>query len=159
MRDSDYPVVEDREFQARTWRVQRVAWAIFTIIPLLALAGLFTHGYLSAGRAGNGDLLIVDYERFQRMTRTTRFTFRFANDGSGELNLNAPFRHAYVIESIQPNPARSTGDVNGLHLWFDTLQDQPLVVEMWVKPQTFGWFELKAQSTPSPVTLHVLIYP
>jgi hypothetical protein len=42
-----YPVREDMRFQTVTWTVERVAWALLALVPLAALAGLFSHGPLS----------------------------------------------------------------------------------------------------------------
>jgi hypothetical protein len=157
-RHNNCPVKEDTRFQNQTWRIQRAAWVIFALIPLVALTGLFAHGYLSDSTASNSGLT-VNYERFQRVTRIAHFTFRIADTAGNELRLNSPFQRTYTIEDIQPKPAHSTSDSHGLRLSFDKLEGQTLIVEMWVKPQRFGWRELQAQSNKASLTLNVLIYP
>jgi hypothetical protein len=117
------------------------------------------YGYLSDQVAGNIGSLSINYERFQRVTRVAHFTFRIPGAGPGEIYLNAPFQNIYTIENIQPEPAHSTADNNSLRLSFAKLGGQPLVVDIWVKPERFGWFDLNAQSTSTPVTFSVLIYP
>jgi len=40
------------EFQRRSWIVQRIGWAIFALVILLAALGLFGDGVLSDAQAG-----------------------------------------------------------------------------------------------------------
>lgn len=159
MRETDHPIEEDFPFQERTWAVQRVAWAVFALIPLLALSGLFATGPLSDRTAGEAGNFTVYYERFQRVTRLTHFTVQIAAGQPGELRLGAPFQRAYEIERIDPHPARSTGGNDGLLLTFDKPASGPLIANIWARPRRFGWFELSAQSGATPVTFHILIYP
>lgn len=88
MRDRDHSIEEDETFQAHTWTVQRVAWALFTLVPLAALTGLFAHGYLSNASKGDTGTLLVNYERFQRVTRTVRFTFHIGPEQPSGLRLD-----------------------------------------------------------------------
>ena len=44
-------IEEDLPLQERTWRFQRVGWAIMGLLLLSALAGLFANGPLSWGKA------------------------------------------------------------------------------------------------------------
>jgi hypothetical protein len=157
--DRDYPVHEDPAFQARTWAAQRAAWALFVIIPVLGLSGLFAHGVLSEQTAGDGRALSIDYQRFQRVTDLSRFVVHIAPAQAPELRLSASFHEIYEIESIQPQPAHSTASADGLHLNFTPTSGGPLVAVIWARPRRFGRFALVAQSGAEPVTFNVLVYP
>lgn len=158
MHDIDHPIEEDRTFQARTWAVQRVAWVLFALVPLLALTGLFTQGPLS-DRIAEAGTLTVGYERFQRVTRLTHFTVHIGPGQAGELRLSAPFQQTYAIESIAPRPMRSAAGRDGLRLAFETPADGPLIADIWARPRRSGQIELTAQSGATSVSFHILIYP
>jgi hypothetical protein len=157
-RRREYPIHEDAVFQARTWALQRVAWVIFVLIPMLALSGLFAHGLLSEQTAGNAATLAVEYQRFQRVTDLTRFVVRI-NDAPGDLRLAPPFQETYEIESIQPQPARSAAGSDGLELRFDKPSVGTLVAVIWARPRQYGRFAMRAQHGETSVLFDILIYP
>lgn len=157
-RRREYPVHEDADYQARTWALQRVAWIILVLIPVLALSGLFAHGFLSERTAGNAENLTIEYQRFQRTTDLTRFVIRL-NDAAADLHLAPPFQETYEIESIQPQPARSVASPDGLQLRFDKPPAGPLVAVIWARPRQFGRFAMRAQQGETSVPFNILIYP
>jgi hypothetical protein len=157
-RRREYPVHEDAVFQARTWALQRVAWVVLTVIPVLALFGLFAHGVLSEQTAGDNATLAIEYQRFQRVTDLTRFVVRVA-DAQGELRLAPPFQETYEIESIQPQPTRSIAGPEGLLLRFDKPPVGVLIAVIWARPRQFGYFTMRAQHGETSIPFNVLIYP
>lgn len=159
MGDIDHPIEEDRTFQARTWAVQRVGWVLFALVPVLTLTGLFAQGPLSDRIAGEAGTLTIGYERFQRATRLTHFTVHIGPRQAGELRLSAPFQQTYAIESIAPQPMRSTAGRDGMRLAFETPADGPLIADIWARPRRSGQVEMMAQSGATSVTFHILIYP
>jgi hypothetical protein len=154
----DWPIREDIAFQARVWTAQRAAWIGFVLIPLLALSGVFAHGVLSERTAGGVPPMSVDYEAFQRVTDLTRFVIHVAPAGSSELRLGAPFQQTYEIESLTPQPARSTAGDDGLRMTFDH-PGGPLSVVIWARPRRFGRLAFSADSGGTPLTLNILVYP
>ena len=63
----DLQIDEDMEFQRRSWIVQRIGWAIFALVILLAALGLFGDGILSDTKAGQEEgALWLEYPRFER---------------------------------------------------------------------------------------------
>ena len=157
-----YPVREDMRFQRATWTVERVFWALLALVPLAALAGLFSHGPLShkTAEAANASLS-VDYERFQRVTVQSRFVVRIRSGATDEvrLRLSPSFQRNYDIQSMQPEPVRSSAGGDGLELYFHPANDD-LTAVIWATPRDFGRLMLRAETDLSgPVDIPVLIYP
>jgi len=157
MPDHDFPPREDLKFQRDVWRVQRVAWALFIIVPAVALSGLFAHGALSY-RTAEGETLSIDYEAFQRVTDLTRFVIHFSSDGPQQVRLGPRFQQDYEIESIAPQPAKSAGGGDGLHLTFDGAGGAFDAV-IWAKPRRFGSTEFAVQGNGNPSVLNIFVYP
>jgi hypothetical protein len=157
-----YPVNEHFRFQRRTWLVERIGWCVLTAIPLLALTGLFGGGGISE-RAVNSERLTVHYERFERRTRLARFVFQFAPQASAEqiLYLNRTFQENYEITSIQPAPARSRADADGIELSFATTPQVEAAIVILAHPRGYGVLPIKARAdkASAPVDMPVLIYP
>jgi hypothetical protein len=157
-----YPVREDMRFQSMTWTLERVAWVLLALVPLAALTGLFSHGPLSwqTAQAPNS-VFSVDYERFQRITVQARFVVRMPSAEADEvgLRLSPDFQRIYEIQSMQPEPARSSGGADGLHLFFRPAEGE-LAVVIWATPRDFGSFTIRADTDLSEaVEIPVLIYP
>jgi hypothetical protein len=157
-----YPVREDMRFQGMTWTLERVAWALLALVPLAALAGVFSHGPLSRQTAqvpNSG--LSVEYERFQRITLQARFAIRMppAEGDEIRLRLSPVFQRTYDIQSMLPEPARSSAGADGLDLYFRPAEGD-LAVVIWATPRDFGRFNIRAETDPGePVEISVLIYP
>ena len=63
----DLQVMQDLEFEQRSWRVQRIGWMILSLILGAAFVGLLGDGPISAATAGaEGTPLQVQYGRFAR---------------------------------------------------------------------------------------------
>jgi hypothetical protein len=157
-----YPVREDMRFQSMTWTLERVAWALLALVPLAALAGVFSHGPLSRQTAqAPNSAFSVDYERFQRNTVQARFVVRMPPAEADEvrLRLSPDFQRIYEIQSMQPEPVRSSGGSDGLDLYFHP-SEGALAVVIWATPREFGSFTFRADTDLSEaVELPVLIYP
>lgn len=155
----EYPVKEHMRFQRRMWVVERVGWTVLVLIAALGLAGLFGSGFLSRGKVeGNG--LSVTYERFERATRLSEFSFRFG-PGQGErtLYLNSAFQKSYEITRIQPEPVRSEADGDGLSLTFAIPSSGGTVI-LRAHAHSYGISRLETRADDaSPLTFSVMIYP
>jgi hypothetical protein len=157
-----YPVREDMRFQTMTWTLERVAWALLALVPLAALTGVFSHGPLSwqTAQAPNS-AFSVEYERFQRITVQARFVVRMPPAEADEvrLRLSPVFQLSYDIQSVQPEPARSSAGADGLDLYFLPAEGD-LAVVIWATPRDFGSFHIQAKTDLSEAgELPVLIYP
>jgi hypothetical protein len=157
-----YPVREDMRFQTVMWTLERVAWVLLALVPLAALAGIFSHGPLSHKTARAADSsLSLRYEHFQRMTVQTRFVIRMPSVQNEEvkLRLSPSFQRIYDIQSMQPEPLRSSAGADGLELYFSPASGG-LAAVIWATPRDFGRFNFRAETDiGEPVEMPVLIYP
>jgi hypothetical protein len=158
-----YPIPEDMRFQNVFWAVERVFWALLAVVPLIALTGIFAHGALSdKTAAAPNSSLSLEYERFQRQSVVTRFVVRIPASRSDEiwLRLSPSFQRTYEIQSMQPEPARSTAGTEGLDLFFHAPKTGELVALIWGTPRQFGMVKLQAEAdSGGPIDFPVLIYP
>ena len=161
-RDLDsYPVKEDMRFQNTVWVIERVAWVLLSLVPLAALAGLFSNGPLSdrVAQAPNS-AFSVEYERFQRVTVQARFVVRVPSTDADEvrLHLNPSFHLTYDIQSLQPETARASAGPNGLDLYFQP-EDGALTAVIWATPRHFGKVDLRADIDGVSAEMPMFIYP
>lgn len=162
--ENKLPVEEDMGFQRASWIVERIGWAVFAVLLVCALSGLFARGPLSTAAAEHPRSgLQVTYERFQRQTLLTRFDLRLGEVAGGDvkLHLGPQFQATYEIQSIAPRPLRSTAGREGLDFFFEPSQGALLPVTIWAKPRQFGFrtIEAAAAAHGDPLTLSVFIYP
>ena len=71
-------VGEDLEFQRKWWRFERIIWALFLVILLCDVMGLFGRGWLAKGVAAT-PALKLDYERVERAGTPSVMTLTFAD--------------------------------------------------------------------------------
>jgi len=165
MREADRPqrpVFEDMHFQDISWTLQRAGWIAVALIAILALTGVFSHGFFSAAVARQeGFPLTVSYERFQRMTASYRFYISMPSGAEDEIRLifNKAFSDLYEIDSIQPQPARSSSINGGFVLAFDTPERGGFSAVVWARPRSFGYAPLEIGTPRGALTLPVLVYP
>jgi hypothetical protein len=156
------PVSEDMRFQERSWLIKRLGCALLAVFVLLALAGVFSNGFLSAARAEReGAPLSVDYERFQRRNAPTYFTIQVPKQTEDEiwLRLGQAFQNAYDIEAVQPPPVRSNIGSSGLSLFFDAYDQNDLNIVIRARPRRFGTVTVEIARLPGSLQMPVLIYP
>jgi hypothetical protein len=164
MADGDlpsYPVKEDMRFQKTVWIIERVSWILLTLVPLAALAGIFSHGPLSdrIAQAPN-EAWSLEYERFQRVTVQSRFVIRVpaAQGEEVRVHLSPSFQQSYDIQSMQPDAERGSADADGLYLFFRTNEGE-LTAVIWATPRRFGSVNLRAETEDGVIELPILIYP
>lgn len=154
-----YPVQEHMRFQRRMWVAERIGWAVFVGLALLALTGLFGSGFLSKGRvAGSG--LSVEYERFERATRLSEFAFHF-HPGEGErtLHLNRVFQKNFEITRVQPKPVRSQAGSDGFSLTFAVPASGGTVM-LWAHARRYGISHIEARAgDAAPLAFSIMVYP
>ena len=156
------PVYEDMHFQEISWTLQRVGWVVLALITLLALTGVFSHGYFSTAVARqNGLPLSVNYERFQRMSALHRFDVAMPAGSEDDIRLtfNKAFTDLYEIDSIQPQPLRSNASDGGIVLTFDWPERGNFNAAIWARPRNFGTAPLEIGTPRGSLTFPVLVYP
>lgn len=101
---------EDEVFQARAWKVERVAWVLIWLLLAAALAGVAGGGLLSHARAGDPSRLAVEYERVLRQESPARLVVHVGRQApsGGKLRLwvDATYLEQLHIERIVPEPER-----------------------------------------------------
>ncbi len=128
---------------------------------MAALLGLFGGGVLSTGTAAN-EVMTVEYERFQRVTRLVHFEFRLSPAAGVErkLHLGRTFQENYEITSIVPQPSHSVAARDGLDLTFATSAATASQITIWAHPRTYGSVSIDARADGAkPVNFSVFIYP
>lgn len=108
-RISGIDINEDMEYQWREWRVHRFAWAVFAVVLLASLAGLFGQGPLSHVEVKDaGGILTLQYERIDRYHAPSGIVVKTgpsaAPDGALRLSLNHELLERLQIERIMPEP-------------------------------------------------------
>ena len=154
-----YPVREDMRFQRRSWIVERGGWAVLILITLVGLSGALGIGPLSLQTASSGSLS-VEYDRFQRITRLTRFAFsaRAQTGPELQLHLSRALQDDFEISDIQPQPTRSAAGPDGLDLIFATKGAGRIVI--WAHSRKYGISDISARiGSEAPVSFWVLVYP
>ncbi|HET9588704.1 MAG TPA: hypothetical protein VFO91_07930 [Anaerolineales bacterium] len=140
---SDLQINEDMEFQKRSWIIQRIGWAIFTLTILLAFLGLFGDGPLSNARAGQEGAFWLEYPRFGRFANEFRIEAHIdegiaAADEIG-IHLDASYLDGIQVSRITPTPDRELRDANGITYVFTTDgQRSPQTIYFDVIPQKVG---------------------
>jgi hypothetical protein len=104
----------------------------------------------------------LTYERFQRVTATSRLTATISAPDAHEtvLTLSPSFSRHFEITDIEPRPQRSSAGPRGLELGFLPPATGELSVVIWARPHAFGAFDLSAAAEPyGSVTFSILVYP
>ena len=78
-KDGGIDLADDISLQEKTWRVQRVGWAVMALLVAAGLAGVFARGPLSRAEA-QGQGLRLEYERFERYQAPSEIRVRLAPD-------------------------------------------------------------------------------
>jgi hypothetical protein len=155
------PIRENMRFQRRSWVAERVGWALLVLIALSGLSGAFGIGPLSWQTASGGSLTL-DYERFQRYTRLTRFTFDVKAQTEPELrlHLNEAFPRNFEISKIQPEPTRTAARPDGMDLFFANGGENAARIVIWAHSRRYGTSDLGARvGGEAPVPFWVFVYP
>ncbi len=156
-----YPVREDMRFQRRSWIVERAGWALLVLIALIGLSGAFGIGPLSWQKASGG-LLSIEYERFQRITRLSQFTFNASGQTGPELrlHLSEAFQKNFEVSNIQPQPTRSVTGPDGIDLSFATDGASAGRIVIWAHSRRYGLSDLSARlADEAPVSFWIFVYP
>jgi len=102
---------ESESFQRRDWRFQRIGWAVFALVAVVALLGGFGQGVLAwAEKTSAEGTVHVRYERLVRRHAPARLEFTIAPglagaDGRVRLWLDRSYADELEITGIQPEPA------------------------------------------------------
>ena len=140
--DNAIAVGEDLEFQRHWWQFERVTWAIFSVIILLDVLGLFGRGYLAKAERVTGDqALDLKYERVERASTPSIMTFKFGpaavQDGRIRLFVSEDVVKTLGAQRVSPQPAESVVGGGGITYTFPA-SDPNATVEIMLEPSMPG---------------------
>lgn len=157
-------ISEDLEFEHRSWLMERIGWAVMTLIVVLAIAGLFGSGPLSSAIAGQkGGELWVEYNRFERLLSPTQVRACVGAAPAGELRLSITreYLERVHVQEIMPPPKRveAAGD------WFTFVfhgarAGSATSVTFYLKPNESGRLRASIRmGEMEPLSFGQLVFP
>ena len=165
-RKGSIEIGEDLDFQRRSWTVQRAGWVVMVLIVAAALAGVFGGGPVSDARAGDANLLTINYQRFVRLESPEKITFnvgRAAARGGSSVDvwIDRAWLSKHDVNSIVPEPSetRVTQDRVIYHFDVDST-GVPSRIEFDLETKAMGLLKGRAGiAGGNPVTFNQLAYP
>ncbi|MGL6244475.1 hypothetical protein [Pseudomonas sp.] len=162
-RSRNFPVNEDMAFQRKVWRFERVGWYALVLIVLLTLAGLFSKGPLSSRALVSPDQkLMIEHELFHRSGSTSSMVIHVqANPHQTvELQITGDFLQGFSIDTLQPDPLRSSTADQGIKWWLQADAAGKSTLYLTVRSDGLGLYESQVV-TPGAKALKVtqFIYP
>ena len=165
-RKGSIEIGEDLEFQRRSWRVQRIGWAVMMLIVAAALLGIFGGGPLSNARAGDANRFGIDYQRFVRLESPEKITFNVGSASatgasSVDIWIDRGWLEKHDISSIVPEPSetRVTPDRVIYRFAVDST-GVPLRIDFDLETKAMGILKGRAGiADGNPMTFTQLAYP
>lgn len=117
----DLEIDEDRVFQEKMWRAERVAWVGFGALALVALGGLTGQGGPLSRTVARAETGAIEYPRVTRWETSDEIVLTLAGGpGPGEVvvEVDEGFGRVFEVEDIQPAPDRSEALPHGQRLVF-----------------------------------------
>lgn len=139
-RVGDLEITQDLEFQKRSWKAQRVGWAVIALLILGGLLGVFGRGFAARAVAGYPDSPVsFEYERFTPSQSTTSLLLRLGA-GVDRVSISKAYLERVQIEAITPQP--EAVEARGTHYTYifrrTANANEPITVVIHVRPQGFG---------------------
>ncbi len=163
LQSRERPIREDMTYQLKVWRFERVGWYVLVLVVVMALAGVFSRGWLSSREVRSEDGNIrVEYEMFHRngSTNALKIMLNSNPDAAVELQLAGEMLDGFSIETLQPQPLRSSSSAQGLKLWLQPDRDGRATLYMTLRGDGLGLFRSQI-ATPGNhgVKLDQFIFP
>ncbi|HEX7036287.1 MAG TPA: hypothetical protein VF210_10960 [Pseudomonadales bacterium] len=160
VRDDGLQVEEHPGFQRAFWVTQRVAWVVFGVVLLLALAGLTGGGgYLAQGTVVVGGAE-VRYPRVARWEAADELRVAFpAGAEVHRLTLGGAFLDHYAVEAAMPRPHRALGTEAGLALEFAGQAGEPLHAVLQLRPLRPGMPRFAVTADGASAEVNAVILP
>lgn len=118
--DRSIEIGTDRRFQERFWTAQRIAWVVFVLIILAALAGFSGKGGPFAHGVADGAEADLEYPRYTRWLSSDDMELTLAPTGAAEatVDISSDFFDIFQIENVRPAPKDSSVNADGQTLVF-----------------------------------------
>ncbi|WP_435036653.1 hypothetical protein [Pseudomonas neuropathica] len=163
LKSRERPIHEDMAYQLKVWRFERVGWYVLVLVVVMALAGVFSRGWLSSREVRSEDgQLRVAYEMFHRngSTNAMKITLNSTPNAAVELQLAGEMLDGFSIETLQPQPLRSRSSAQGIKLWLQTDRDGRATLYMTLRGDGLGLFRSHIATPGTPgVKLDQFIFP
>lgn len=103
-------IQEDLGFQVRSWRAQRIGWAVAVVLLVAAVLGLFGRGLLSGGHVASTDgRLSVAFERLARHGAPAQLEVNVSaeaiRDGMVTVWVERDYLDGLELRAIVPEPS------------------------------------------------------
>lgn len=163
LKSRDYPIRENMPYQLKVWRLERFGWYLLVLLMLSGLIGLFSRGLLSTREVSSQDgQIVVEYEMFHRNGSTNRMKVQVSGRPGAQLDLDfsGEMLEGFSIESLRPEPLRSSSLSEGLRLVVQTDNHGLATVYLTLRGDGLGSFRSRVSTQASAgVTLDQFIYP
>lgn len=160
LRDDGLQIDEDRGFQERFWRLQRIAWLVFGAICILAILGLTGSGGPLRGTSLRLDGAQVDLPRISRWEAADEISITFtAPAGPPTLRIGPEFFDKFSVERIQPEPQATSLTAAGQVLTFPAQGPGPYRVTMDIRAFHFGLADFDIAAGADSRRARILILP
>ena len=160
VRPDGLQVEEDKRFQRRFWRLQRLGWILFALIVGVALLGLTGASGLWATRLAISPEGELDYPRVARWDSTSQLAATFTEERPRQrLLLTGELFDYFAIQSVQPTPARSHLTKDGHLLEFAAVGPPPYPVFLTLRPLRPGVARTRAELNGAPIEFKTWILP
>lgn len=155
------------DFHRRAWPVQPMGWLLLAAVALAVLLwGVFGKGVLSDTTRGDGNGLVVEYDRFARAdARTTLDLYVDASaatqtPGMRELRVARDWLDGVRLHSIVPPPREAQADARTVRYRFDVQDGDPLHVRIEAEPVAAGRLDLRvSQPDEAPIRMTQHAFP
>jgi hypothetical protein len=143
--NDEVAVGENLEFQRKWWRFENAAWAIFTLVIILDLSGLFGRGPLAkAERRTTDGTIVVKYERIERTESPSIMTIQFGqpaiHSGKIQLYVSNSLVKPLGTQRVIPAPQNTTIGDGGFTYTFPASKP-PASVDLALQPAGPGVFD------------------
>lgn len=162
LHDRDYPIQEDMGLQTRLWRLERLGWAFFFLVVVMTLLGAFSSGVLSETTANSPDgRLSVSYQRFERNGAASSFSIHISENHVAPVivRIEGDFLERFTVESMQPEPASSRSQGNGLELTYKPDSTGTINVRFSLRPEGMGMARSRISASSAAVETRQFVYP
>lgn len=148
---------ESLKLHTAGWTIQRIGWAVFLVLVVLALLGLFGNGVLSYRKtetAGN----TIEYERYGRFESSTVLHVVAGSDnGQAVVYIPQQYFKDFELEHITPEPDRQMV-VDG-HYSYTFQANMPVHILFRGLPKKRGAVETVVRVNNTSFTLSQFIFP
>ena len=142
-RVADLEIDQDMQTLERTWKMQRIGWAIMLLIVLLALFGGFGRGLLASATVGddNGPLR-MEYDRMTRHSSPTSLRIHLAGgaapNGEARIRIGRDYLQGVKVDHITPEPESVEVDKDSVVYVFRVADPgQPTTIKFELEPDEY----------------------